>query len=390
MTKILFVLTPRFNPNTGGVQRTTFKLGKYFNEKGLDVYYYSFHQSGHTDEIYGTLHHSLQPGNCNNPENISHLKDCIKAIGPNIVINQMPYEKPLRKALYECKNEVGYSLIGCLRNSLFVFISNVKDVAGGILKGPLNFLINNKVGHTILNYLHKVKHAKDLKEILDLHDYYILLGPPNQTELEFFIGKYKTEKVSCIPNSIPSVEYSPESKEKVLLYVGRVIKAQKRVEFLLPVWQRICHSLPDWRFVIIGDGDDKEAMMKQIENQQIPRVEMLGFQKPEDYYRRASVFLMTSSFEGFPNVIIEAQSFGVVPVVFNSYLVLPWIVNDNKDAMLCKPFDTNEMADKILGLAKNDEKRKKMEVEAIKNAGRFTIDKVGMIWLDFFKKIGKY
>jgi glycosyltransferase involved in cell wall biosynthesis len=390
MTKILFALTPPFNPNTGGVQRTTFKLGKFFHEKGIDVYYYSFFKEGHTDEIYGTLFHSNETGISNNPNNIAHMQECLANIQPDIVINQMPYEKPLRRALYESRSKIGYALIGCLRNSLFVFISNVKDVAKGTLKGPLNFLINNSLGYKVLNYLHKLKHAKELKEIIDYHDYYILLAPPNQVELEYFIGNYKSEKVLSIPNSIPGIYHGSEAKDKILLYVGRITKQQKRVEFLLPVWQELYKLLPDWKFLIIGDGDYKDTMQKQIDDLNLPRVEMLGFQKPESYYIKSSIFIMTSSFEGFPNVIIEAQSYGLVPVVFNTYLVLPWIVNDGVDALLCEPYNTENMASQILTLVNDESRRTEMEKKAVVNAERFTIDKVGQIWLDFFHKIGKY
>ena len=43
--KIFFTLTVSFNPNEGGVQRSTFKMGKYFYEQGHKVFYYSLEKA---------------------------------------------------------------------------------------------------------------------------------------------------------------------------------------------------------------------------------------------------------------------------------------------------------------------------------------------------------
>ena len=67
--KIFFTLTPAFDPNAGGVQRTTFKLGKYFSEKGLDIYYYSLAKTGHVEVRNGTLYTAPETGCHKNPSN---------------------------------------------------------------------------------------------------------------------------------------------------------------------------------------------------------------------------------------------------------------------------------------------------------------------------------
>lgn len=390
MIKVFFTLTPAFNPNAGGVQRTTFKLGKFFTEKGLDVYYYSFANEGHIEVEYGRLFHDKQNGGCSSEANIKHLKECIRNTKPDIVINQMPYEVALRNALGELKEEVGYKLIGCLRNSLFSVKNNIGDFTKHVVPGRLTSLFNNKAGYKLLFYLHKRKHAAQLREILDKHDHFVLLAPPNKIELEYFVGNYNSHKVFSIPNSIPEVSDGVQNKEKILLYVGRLAPTQKKVELLLPVWQKIEKQLKDWRFIIVGEGEYEESIKREIIKKNISRVEIAGFQKPEKFYEKASLFIMTSAYEGFPNVILEAQSFAVVPVAFDSYPVLSWLVNDEEDALLCTPFNTYEMAEKILSIVSDQQKLKVMQEKALINASKFTIDKVGKTWLHFFQKIGKY
>jgi glycosyltransferase involved in cell wall biosynthesis len=389
MLKIFFTLTPSFNPNDGGVQRTTYKLGKYFTEKGLDVNYYSLMHTGHIDAEFGKLFFSPEMGGCKEAANIMHLKATIRDVKPDIIINQMPYEAALRNALFELKDEAGFTLLGCLRNSLFSFKSNVKDIVRLHYPGRLFRFMNNKLVLSLINLNHKRKHGNELKEILDVHDKFILLTPPNRKELNYFIGNYKSSKVLAIPNSIPSVTSGLEHKEKIILHVGRLNIPQKRSDLLLPVWEQLYERLPDWKFIIVGDGPYRKKMEQQIQERKIPGIELVGFQKPEAFYNKASIFLMPSAYEGFPNVLIEAQSYGLVPVLVDSYLALSWIVNNKRDAFLCKPFDTIQISDCILRLAKNDSLLKEMMQASYNNARRFTIENVGKEWLSLFKEIGK-
>src|SRR5690606_26708162 len=126
-------------------------------------------------------------------------------------------------------------------------------------------------------------------------------------------------KVVCIPNSIPEVQDSLPEKSKTILHVGRLNIHQKRSDLLLDVWARVHAALPDWQFIIVGDGEYKETIDRQILSRALPRVQTVGYQNPTNFYRQSSLFVMTSAFEGFPNVIIEAQSFGVIPFAFNSF-----------------------------------------------------------------------
>jgi hypothetical protein len=237
--KILFTLTPAFNPNDGGVQRTTYKLGKYFTEQGLEVSYFSTSNTGHVKAEYGALYHTKEIGGQDNMQNIAELEVVVTDIKPDIVINQMPYETNLTNALTNLKTKLGFKLLGCLRNSLFNFKSNARDRMMQMLPSPLFKAMDNKLGISIIQKRHWLKHRKQLKEILDKHDKYILLAPPNRKELEYFVGEYKKEKVRAIPNSIPEIYRGTETKEKIVLHVGRLNIPQKRSDLLLDFWENI-------------------------------------------------------------------------------------------------------------------------------------------------------
>lgn len=386
--KILFTITQAFNPNDGGVQRTTYKLGKYFTEQGIEVSYFSTNNVGHIKPEFGVLYHAKKAGGQGNVENINELIRVIYDIKPTVVINQMPYEKNLTNALAELKTEVGFKLLGCLRNSLYNFKSNARDRMMQMLPKPIFKIMDNQVGLRIVQKRHWIKHRKDLMEILDKHDKFILLAPPNQKELEHFVGDYKKEKVLAIPNSIPEIYQGDEEKEKIVLHVGRLNIPQKRSDLLLDFWENCYQQLPEWKFMIVGDGPYREELERDLKERNLERVFLEGYQKPEVYYKRAAVFMMPSAYEGFPNTILEAQSFGCLPLAFNSYIALEWIVNDGKDACLTQPFESDIMAGKLVSIIEQPKKLETMQAASKTNASRFTINEVGMLWKNLFKELG--
>ncbi|PKD43266.1 glycosyltransferase [Rhodohalobacter barkolensis] len=382
--RIVFVLTPAFDPNAGGVQRTTFKLGNYFTNQGHEVAYYSFSVGGHTECQYGELFHSRQPGGCSNRENLNYLEEVCVSFNPDFVINQMPYDYPITERLGKLKKTHDFILLGCLRNSLFSVVNNLEKTMQEMLPDSLFKLFNNPVGRKMALERHKYLHRKSLKHILSNHDRYILLSPPNNKELKYFVGDFMQEKVLAIPNSIPEVQDEPGEKEKIILHVGRLNDDQKRSDLLLPFWKACKDRLLGWKFVVVGDGPYMAEMKEQISQQKIDRITLKGFQKPESYYKKASIFMMPSAYEGFPNTILEAQSYGCPVLAYKSYDALSWIVNDGTDAFLTDPYRVDEMADSAVALATNEKERMKAQSAALVNAARFTIDKVGEQWEELF------
>jgi len=385
--KVLFTLTPAFNPNSGGVQRTTFKLGKYFTEQGLQVFYYSLEATGHVAVEFGKLYAAPAEGRSHNPENIADLRQALNQLQPDIVINQMPYDKELRELLADQKTRLDYTLLGCLRNSLFSFKNNARDKMQQSLPGPAFRLMDNSFGLSLIQKRHRLRHRKDLKAIIDQHDFFILLAPPNREELHYFVGDYKADKVIAIPNSIPEVYEGEMQKDKIIVHVGRFDVSQKRSDLLLDFWKHTFKELPDWKFVLVGDGPYRPQLEADLKRLELPRVELEGYQKPEPYYKRAAIFMMPSAYEGFPNTILEAQSFGCAVLAFDNYPALSWIVNAGEDALLSHPFDTRQMAQQAIALANDDARLISLQQMAQQNAARFTIEQVGKQWLNLFNEL---
>ena len=382
--KILFVIIQPFDPETGGVQMTTFKLSNYFLESGQEVKVFSFQRDNHANYEPVPLEHAKYFGSYRNLYNQVHFRAEIQSFSPDVVINQMPYELKIGLMLLEEKKNLGFLLLGCLRNSLFSVKLNIDDYSSGLLPSPFNKLFRNPLGRFFFHQLHKRKHVAQLRLFMDTYDRYVMFAEPNFEEMRYFIGDYKKEKWTLIPNSIPNTLAEVPPKEKVLLYLGRLGVAQKRADLLLPLWKRIKDDLPEWEFWVVGEGPYRAQMEHQVSKENIERVHFFGRKPPYPFYVKAPILIMTSAFEGFPNVIVEAQSRGAVPVVMNSYPIAEWLLENSQSGRLVKPFNLDKMAVEIKSLAKSNVKLKNMQQASLERSRQFTVDRVGHQWLQLF------
>lgn len=378
-------MTQPFDPQTGGIQMSTWKIGSWVADAGQEVAVFSFSESGHREMSFGQLEHSREAGGCGSPENVSRMLEFVRNFEPYVIINQTPYDFPIAEALQPLRGPAGPLMLACLRNSLFSVKLNLDDYRNALVPDRFRPITRNRVGDIALQMLHRRRHARQLRTILDHHDRFVMFGPPNHEEIEYFIGKEHKEQLVCIPNSIPEVLADLPAKEKSLLYVGRLATHQKRAELLLPLWKKLHKMLPDWTFDIVGDGPYRGAMEEQALAKELPRIVFHGKQNPYPYYEKAAITVMTSSFEGFPNVTIEAQSRGAVPVLMDSFPLASWVVNHGEDAILLPPFDLDQMGASILELAADDVRRERMQHRALANAQRFHIETVGKQWLELLQ-----
>lgn len=378
--RILIVLTPPFVPTAGGVQMSTNKMARWFVSAGHKVKIYSFGTSGHEKPAWADFSHAAAEGGSASKENRKCLVQAIAAFAPDIVINQMPYEHEIGEVLKDYKTFV---LLGCLRNTLYAVRGDLSGYVRRTAPRVIRPLAEVRLVQWLFLQLHRRRHRADLKRILETYDQFVMFGPPNLEELAYFVPRYDRNRIRLIPNSIPEVADVPPPKEKRILWLGRMEYAQKRAELIPEVWQRICTELPDWNLDVVGDGPALKDLKRRALDIGLPRIHFHGQQTPDKYFRRSPIFMMTSAFEGFPNTLVEAQSHASIPVIFDSYPVASWIVEDGRDGFLINPYDTDAMASRIIALANHPERQRFAE-RALENARRFQVDYVGAKWQALF------
>lgn len=205
----------------------------------------------------------------------------------------------------------------------------------------------------------------------------------------------ETSRLFAIPNSVPfsytMTADEMDQKQPTCLIVGRMVDYPKRITMALKMWQQI-EQRPEaasWNLEIVGDGPDLPSFKNLAQNLGLTRCTFTGRQNPLEYYRHASLFFMTSAFEGFPMTLVEAQQMGCLPIAFDSFGSLHEVVTDDVDGGIVPEGDITAYTDKVLTLMHDDQKRQTMARNAIKSCSRYSQQNVCEQWKDFLLKLAK-
>ena len=119
----------------------------------------------------------------------------------------------------------------------------------------------------------------------------------------------------------------------------------------------------------------------------LQRVEFTGRQIPMEYYRKASLFLMTSTAEGWGMVLTEAQQMGVPVIAMDSFGALHDIVEDGVNGRIVLNNDLKAFFLAMKDVMNNDDLRQKMSENSVKLSRRFEMEKVLQQWLQLFEEL---
>lgn len=179
-----------------------------------------------------------------------------------------------------------------------------------------------------------------------------------------------------------------QEKKAQVLIVGRFSESEKRFLLALKVWKEFNNQNISnrWELVIVGFGKDENIYKEYVRRNKLSNVKFVGKQDPFEYYKKASIFLMTSAFEGFPLTLIEAQQLGVVPIVMDSFPSLHDIIINDYNGIIVNNNDVKAMCLALKDLTANQEKRKYLAVNGLSYINKFSVANIAQQWEDLFSK----
>ena len=379
--KIAIILQQKFDPNAGGVQRVTNNLSQLLSVQN-EVYIICFNRNEKNRYVDNIPIVAVKSD--------IELKNILDQLNIEVIINQTGYSVKFTKMLLYITNNKA-KIINNLHINPLNFYDNHKNIIQELFNrkkiGFLNTYFTRKI---ILGY-HVWKQRKELGFIVKNTDAFVMLSEKFKPELFFLVPKLKKylHKIHGIGNPFqrPEVDVKALPKENIVLFVGRLDLSQKRVDLLLEIWKKLHVQAPDWKFWVLGDGAEKKNMEKYCLQNNLDRVQFFGKVDPTEYYKKAKIFHMTSAFEGFGNVLIEAQSYGCVPMLFDSYAAASDIVHHNQNGILIKAFDCNEYAAETKKLMDNPEKTSELALNAYENVLRFSYEETYKKWEKVFESL---
>ena len=177
-------------------------------------------------------------------------------------------------------------------------------------------------------------------------------------------------------NPIGTSECVPIQEQSIqLLFVGRLNKRVKGLDYLMDIMQKVVAKIPKCKLVIVGSGAGEAYLQKEIEKRKLSEnVSLVGFQKNVGYYYSQSKLLIsTSRWEGFGMTIIEAMSYGVPCISFENDGPND-IIQSGENGVLVPKFDTEMFASKIIEYLNDSVKYQKISINAHKRSNDFSLD----------------
>lgn len=201
------------------------------------------------------------------------------------------------------------------------------------------------------------------------------------------IGKEKIRaEIITIPNSNPyeNLKCLSNSRNKTVLAVGRLTE-QKGFDILIKAWAEFCKHNHDWNLNIIGNGEDEKNLKLLANNLKISsRINFIPATKDIDfYYKESSVFCLSSRYEGFGMVILEALAFGLPVVSFDCDCGPSDLIDHGRNGYLVPNNNQVALSKYLLKLVYSSEDDfSEFSENATLSAQKFNIDRLIGLWLN--------
>ncbi|MCY8826928.1 glycosyltransferase [Bacillus atrophaeus] len=198
-----------------------------------------------------------------------------------------------------------------------------------------------------------------------------------------------SEKYYAIPHHAPKVVRKNVERDVMrVVLVGRYEKI-KNQDHAIRAFKKVVEQIPEAKLELYGRGSEEPNLRKLIADLELGNnVELKGFS--DDVYTvffNSALSLVPSEYEGICLSLMESMSAGCVPIAYNFKYGPKDIINHNTDGMIVQKGDIDELANTIIDLLNNFQKRNCMSIEAMKITDKFSENKLVDDWKKIFEEI---
>ena len=192
----------------------------------------------------------------------------------------------------------------------------------------------------------------------------------------------RREAISAIYNPVGEFEATEVvEKEKWLISVGHLIP-RKGIDYLAEVAALVLKKCPDWKWLVVGDGEERNFLETFIEQNQLgEQLVLTGRTKDVSVYlKKAQIYVMTSRLEGLPMCLLEAKTFQLPSISFDIPTGPSEIIEEGVNGYLINAYDCEEMAHKLELLIGDAALRKQFSEHAQDNMEKFQMASILENW----------
>jgi glycosyltransferase involved in cell wall biosynthesis len=238
------------------------------------------------------------------------------------------------------------------------------------------------VGLEQMHFRHHVKPLRDaMKRRYKKLDGFVVLTEHDLANYSFLDGDVAMTRIENTARELPGPKADLSSKR--VLAAGR-LRAQKGFDLLIPAWAKVAKAHPDWKLRICGEGRQRPVLEQLVSEHGLQDVvEMPGGRDMAEEMAAASVFAMSSRFEGFPLILLEAMSKGMAVVSFDCPTGPADIIDDHRNGLIVPPKDIDALADALSEMMGDEELRRRCAGPAMATARDYTMEAIGPRWVEY-------
>ena len=192
------------------------------------------------------------------------------------------------------------------------------------------------------------------------------------------------QRVEVIPNPVRDmaafVRNGRRYSQHTIVSVGRLIPA-KGFDVLLTAFARVAPEFPAWNLAIVGEGPERGALRRLAESLGIAnRATLTGWlAEPGEMLATASLFVMSSHYEGFPNALVEAMACGL-PVISTNWTGSDEIITHELDGLLVPVGRSESLGHAMRRVMGDREMRDRLGQNALAVRDRYKLSEITAIW----------
>lgn len=195
--------------------------------------------------------------------------------------------------------------------------------------------------------------------------------------------------IEVIENAaMPMATEISDSSCKRVIAVGR-LDYQKGFDRLIKAWKIVHNVHKDWQLDIFGQGEWEEMLQQMIDENGLKQTAHINHPTKNigKEYAHSSMLVMSSHYEGFPMVMVEAMAVGLPIVTFNYKCGPRDIIRNGENGLLVPDGDIEGLAVAMLKLISDEELRRKMGKNARKVTDTYSEERIMQKWVNLFTSL---
>lgn len=280
---------------------------------------------------------------------------------------QQAFQEGIFEAIFKFKPQI----IHVNHASTLSWIANyIKTVFG------IHYIVTSH-NTDVMNAVLDKRYINLTEDALNRADFITALSEDNKSKIIKIFGRKRslTRKIRIIPNGVDLDELQDDAMKmidrkfhtdgkKIVLFCGKLTPI-KGIEYLIAAASRIHGEI-----FIVGDGDYRKTLEKEVKKKKISNVKFLGYFSKKEvpllraFYKRANVSVVPSTIsEGIPFSVLESLAAGT-PVVGSNIGGIPMAIKNNQTGFLVKPKNSNILAETINQILDNPKLEKRLGKKA--------------------------